>query len=162
ARQASERAGWMLGRASVGGDDVLELLDLAVAETVKGRGRALFLSGQAGLGKTRLMRATIRKAEAAGIRVEGGAVAPQDQQVPLASIREFATSIRKSTEWGTLSEDLFAIDGRHEGDSLGSRRLIVRAVADRILEEIDRPNVVVFPGLHWGGDTRREAMGQRA
>ena len=157
-----KRAGSMLCPVIVGRDDVLELLDLAVAETVKGRGRALFLSGQAGLGKTRLMRATIRKAEAAGIRVEGGAVAPQDQQVPLASIREFATSIRKSTEWGTLSEDLFAIDGRHEGDSLGSRRLIVRAVADRILEEIDRPTLMLFPDLHWADEMSLEVIGELA
>jgi DNA-binding CsgD family transcriptional regulator len=157
-----KRAGSMLCPVIVGRDDVLELLDLAVSETVKGRGRTLFLSGQAGLGKTRLMRATIRKAEAAGIRVEGGAVAPQDQQVPLASIREFATSIRKSSEWGTLSADLLAIDGRHEGDSLGSRRLIVRAVADRILEAIDRPTLMLFPDLHWADEMSLEVIGELA
>ena len=54
----------------------------------------LFLSGPAGLGKTRLIRATARKAEAAGLRVEGGAVAPQDREVPLASIREMANCMR--------------------------------------------------------------------
>ena len=78
----------------VGRDDVLELLDAAVAAGAKGRGRTLFLSGQAGLGKTRLIWATVRKAEAAGIRVGAGSVAPQDHSVPLASIREFATGIR--------------------------------------------------------------------
>ena len=62
----------------VGRDDILALLDTAVAEAAKGRGRALFLSGQAGLGKTRLIRATVRKAEVAGLRVDGGSVAPQD------------------------------------------------------------------------------------
>ena len=76
----------------VGRDDVLELLDAAVAAGAKGRGRTLFLSGQAGLGKTRLIWATVRKAEAAGIRVAAGSVAPQDHSVPLASIREFASS----------------------------------------------------------------------
>ena len=65
----------------VGRDDVLELLDHAIAEAAKGRGRTLFLSGQAGIGKTRLIRAAIRKAEAAGIRVDGGSVAPQDHSV---------------------------------------------------------------------------------
>src|SRR6185436_15991768 len=73
----------------VGRDDVLELLDAAVAAGAKGRGRTLFLSGQAGLGKTRLIWATVRKAEAAGIRVAAGSVAPQDHSVPLGSIREF-------------------------------------------------------------------------
>src|SRR5262245_45614333 len=88
------RVGTVLCPVIVGRDEILELLDEAVAETVKGRGRTLFLSGQAGLGKTRLVRAAVRKATAAGIRVDGGAVAPQDLQVPLASIREFIAGLR--------------------------------------------------------------------
>ena len=101
----------------VGRDDILDRFDEAVAETVQGRGRTIFLSGQAGLGKTRLVRAAIRKAEAAGIRVDGGAVAPQDLQVPLASIREFISGIRDDTRWDpTLRADLLAIDGKHGGD----------------------------------------------
>jgi DNA-binding CsgD family transcriptional regulator len=146
----------------VGRDDILELLDRAVAGTAKGRGRALFLSGSAGLGKTRLMSATYRKAQVAGIRVGSGSVAPQDLLVPLASIREFATGIRGDAAWGTLSEDLLAIDGQHEGDSLGARRLIVRAVADRILEAIDRPTMLVFDDLHWTDEMSLEVIGELA
>jgi DNA-binding CsgD family transcriptional regulator/tetratricopeptide (TPR) repeat protein len=157
-----KRAGSIQCPVIVGRDDVLELLDEAVAEAASRQGRALFLSGQAGLGKTRLVRATIRKAEAAGMRVDGGSVAPQDLQVPLSSIREFATGIRRSTEWGTLSEDLLAIDGRHDGDSLGSRRLIVRAAADRILEAIDRPTLLVFQDLHWADEMSLEVIGELA
>ncbi|HEV2007022.1 MAG TPA: ATP-binding protein, partial [Candidatus Limnocylindrales bacterium] len=121
----------------VGRDELLELVDSRIAEAARGRGNTLFLSGQAGLGKTRLIRAAIRKAEAAGLRVDGGSVAPQDQQVPLASIREMATGMRGNEAFGSLSDDLLAIDGRHDGDALGSRRLIVRSAADRILEAID-------------------------
>lgn len=156
------RAGSILCPVIVGRDDVLDLLDLAVAETVEGRGRTLFLSGQAGLGKTRLVRAAIRKAEAAKVRVNGGAVAPQDQHVPLASIREFATGLRGDAEWGSLSEDLLAIDGRHDGDSLGRRRLIVRAVEERILEAIDRPTLLVFSDLHWADEMSLEVIGELA
>ncbi|HZC32752.1 MAG TPA: AAA family ATPase [Candidatus Bathyarchaeia archaeon] len=157
-----KRAGSILCPVIVGRDDVLELLDEAVADAVNGRGRTLFLSGQAGLGKTRLMRAAARKAEAAAIRVEGGSVLLQDRQVPLASIREFTASIRRNPDWGTLSADLKAIDGRHEGDSLGSRRLIVRAVADRILEEVDRPTMLLFSDLHWTDEMSLEVIGELA
>ena len=146
----------------VGRDDVLELFDAAVAAGAKGRGRTLFLSGQAGLGKTRLIWATVRKAEAAGIRVAAGSVAPQDHSVPLASIREFATGIRGDAAWGTLSEDLLAIDGRHDGDGLGARRLIVRDVSDRILEAIDRPTMLVFQDLHWTDEMSLEVIGELA
>ena len=121
----------------VGRDDLLALLDRLVGETAQGHGHALFLSGQAGLGKTRLIRSTIRKAEGAGVRVDGGSVAPQDHQVPLASIRDFAAGLRGDDSFGSLPGDLLAIDGRHDGDALGARRLIVRATADRILAECD-------------------------
>jgi DNA-binding NarL/FixJ family response regulator len=108
------------------------------------------------------MRAGIRKAEAAGLRVDGGAVAPQDTQVPLASIREMATGMRGNPAWGTLSEDLLAIDGRHDGDALGARRLIVRATADRILEAIDQPTMLVFSDLHWADEMSLEVIGELA
>jgi DNA-binding CsgD family transcriptional regulator/tetratricopeptide (TPR) repeat protein len=146
----------------VGRDDVLEQLDRAVTEVARGRGRTLFLSGPAGIGKTRLMWATARKADAAKVRVGAGSVAPQDHAVPLASIREFATGIRAEATWGTLSADLIAIDGRHDGDGLGARRLIVRAVADRILETIDRPTMLIFQDLHWTDEMSLEVIGELA
>jgi DNA-binding NarL/FixJ family response regulator len=146
----------------VGRDDLLELFDQLIAEANAGRGNAVFLSGQAGLGKTRLIRAAARKAEAAGVRVDGGAVAPQDHQVPLASIRDFAAGLRENEAWGALSQDLLAIDGRHEGDALGSRRLIVRAAADRILEAIDRPTMLIFSDLHWTDEMSLEVIGELA
>ncbi len=157
-----KRPGSMLCPVIVGRDELLEQFDHLIAETSQGRGHALFLSGAAGLGKTRLIRATIRKAEAAGMRVDGGAVAPQDRQVPLASIREMAAGMRGNVAFGTLSEDLLAIDGRHEGDALGSRRLIVRAAADRILEAIDRPTMLIFDDLHWADEMSLEVIGELA
>src|SRR6187402_1868068 len=143
------RVGSVLCPVIVGRDDLLELVDELISEAVQGRGHTVFLSGRAGLGKTRLIRAAARKAEAAGLTIGGGSVAPQDHQVPLASIRELATGMRGEAEWGTLSEDLLAIDGRHDGDALGARRLIVREAADRILEAIDRPTLLLFDDLHW-------------
>ncbi len=146
----------------VGRDDQLALADELISELGAGRGRALFLAGPAGLGKTRLLRAMVRKAQAAGLRVDGGSVAPQDLQVPLASIREMATGMRGNDAFGTLSEDLLAIDGRHGGDALGARRLVVRSTADRILEAIDRPTVLVFEDLHWTDEISLEVIGELA
>jgi DNA-binding CsgD family transcriptional regulator/tetratricopeptide (TPR) repeat protein len=146
----------------VGRDELLELVDTRIAEAARGRGTTLFLSGQAGLGKTRLIRAAIRKAEAAGLRVDGGSVAPQDHQVPLASIHEMAVGMRGNPAFGNLSEDLLAIDGQHEGDALGARRLIVRSAADRILEAIDRPTMLIFDDLHWTDELSLEVIGELA
>jgi DNA-binding CsgD family transcriptional regulator/tetratricopeptide (TPR) repeat protein len=146
----------------VGRDDLLELFDRLIEEALNGRGNTVFLAGQAGLGKTRLIRAADRKAEAAGLRSDGGSVAPQDHQVPLASVREMAVGMRGSEVWGSLSEDLLAIDGRHDGDALGARRLIVRAAADRILDAIDRPTMLVFDDLHWTDEMSLEVIGELA
>ena len=157
-----KRSGTIQCPVIVGRDDLLARLDRLVAEAAQGRGHALFLSGQAGLGKTRLIRATIRTATTAGLRVDGGAVAPQDHQVPLASIREFATGLRGDDSFGSLSDDLLAIDGRHDGDALGARRLIVRATADRILEAIDRPTMLIFDDLHWTDEMSLEVIGELA
>jgi ATP/maltotriose-dependent transcriptional regulator MalT len=155
-------AGAVLCPILVGRDDVLELIDALIEEASRGRGNALFLSAPAGLGKTRLIRAAARKAEAAGLRVDGGSVAPQDRQVPLASIREMATGMRGNDEWGTLSQDLLAIDGRHGGDALGARRLMVRSAADLILDAIDRPTMLVFDDLHWTDEMSLEVIGELA
>jgi DNA-binding CsgD family transcriptional regulator len=156
------RAGGVLCPIIVGRDDVLELVDERIRNTTHGRGSALFLAGQAGLGKTRLIRAAIRRAEAAGLRVDGGAIAPQDRQVPLASIREMALGMRGNEAFGSLSEDLLAIDGKQDGDALGRRRLIVRSTADRILEAIDRPTMLIFDDLHWADEISLEVIGELA
>ena len=147
----------------VGRDDLLAMFDRVIADAVRGRGHALFLSGQAGLGKTRLLRSLYRSAEAAGMRVDGGAVAPQDHQVPLASIREFITGMRDDPDWDpSLREDLLAIDGQHGGDALGARRLMVRSIADRIIQAIDRPTVLAFTDLHWTDEMSLEVIGELA
>lgn len=157
-----KRPGSMLCPVILGRDDLLQLVDELIGEALAGRGRTIFLSGQAGLGKTRLLRAAMRKAEARGLRVDGGSVAPQDHQVPLASIREMATGMRGNTAWGTLSEDLLAIAGQSSGDALGTRRVIVRSAADRILDAIDRPTMLIFDDLHWADEMSLEVVGELA
>lgn len=156
------RVGSVLCPVIVGRDDVLELVDQLIAEAAGGRGHTLFLSGPAGLGKTRLIRATVRKAMAAGLRVDGGSVAPQDREVPLASIREMATGMRENLAFGSLGTDLLAMDGTHGGDALGSRRLLVRGAADRILEAVDQPTMLVFDDLHWTDEMSLEVIGELA
>src|SRR5512141_866606 len=156
------RVGPLLSPLLGGRDDLLELVDQLVVEALHGRGRTLLLSGQAGVGKTRLLRAAARKAQAGSLRVDGGSVAPQDRQVPLASIREMAVGMRGNEAFGSLSGDLLAIDGRHDGDALGARRLIVRSAADRILEAIDRPTMLIFDDLHWTDELSLEVIGELA
>ena len=148
----------------VGRDDILELLDVAVAEAARAAVERCSCPGQAGLGKTRLIWATSRKARGGGPpRRLGGAVSPQDHQVPArVDPRAGDRHARRAGRSGRCSEDLLAIDGRHDGDALGARRLIVRAVADRILEAIDRPTMLIFEDLHWTDEISLEVIGELA
>jgi DNA-binding CsgD family transcriptional regulator len=146
----------------VGRDDLLAHGDRLIADVLLGNGRVVFYSGQAGLGKTRLIRAIVHKAESAGFRFLGGAVAPQDHQVPLGVIRDLAVSNRGDKEFGTLCTDLLAIDVQHDGDSLGARRLLVRAVAERILTALDQPTILRFADIHWADEMSLEVIGELA
>lgn len=159
---AMKRTGTVLCPVIVGRDDILELFDDLIGEVGQGHGRTVFLSGSAGLGKSRLIRAVARKAMAAGFRVTGGSVSPQDLEVPLGSIREMANSLRTNSEFGTLSQDLLAIAGLPNADALGARRTIVRGIADRILAEIDCPTICLFDDLQWTDELSLEVIGELA
>ena len=56
----------------VGRDDLLALGERRIGEVLDGRGQMLLLAGEAGIGKTRLLRALIRSADAAGFRCAKG------------------------------------------------------------------------------------------
>ena len=156
------RIGSLVCPIIVGRDELLAKAEDWIAGTLRGEGRTLFIAGQAGVGKTRLARAIYRKAEAAGIRVEGGAVAPHDRSVPLASILDFARGIRLDPTWGSLGSDVLGIECGSLGDALSRRRTLVLEVADRILEAIDRPTVLSFEDLQWTDELSLEVIGEVA
>src|SRR4051794_15393321 len=146
----------------VGRDDVLGRAEGWIAEANQGRGHVLLIAGDAGVGKTRLVRAIARKAVAAGMRWTGGEIAPQDRQVPLASIMEMARSLRDDAGFGSLGADLLAIQGGDGADNLGSRRIFVRAIVDRILDAIDEPTILHFEDLQWADELSLEVIGDIA
>ena len=53
----------------VGRDDFLALAKRRLAEAVAGRGQLLFVAGEAGIGKTRLLGAIARHAQASNVAV---------------------------------------------------------------------------------------------
>ncbi|HEU4921125.1 MAG TPA: AAA family ATPase, partial [Candidatus Limnocylindrales bacterium] len=146
----------------VGRDELLASAERWIGEALRGEGRTLLLAGPAGIGKTRLARAIYRKAEAAGLRLECGSVAPQDRNVPLASIMELARTIRAEADWGSLGEDLLAIEGGARGDALGRRRTLVVETADRIVDAVDRPTLLAFEDLQWTDEMSLEIIGEVA
>jgi DNA-binding CsgD family transcriptional regulator len=145
----------------VGRDDVLAIADRHIAEAKAGRGSLLLFAGEAGIGKTRLVLATIRKATAAGFRVGKGDLAPQDALVSLASVHDLARSLPVE-QFGSLGPDLLAIEGGRGGDNLASRRILVRDIADRVISAISVPTLLAFADVQWADELALEVIGELA
>ena len=147
----------------VGRDDLLALGERRIAEVLKGRGQMLLLAGEAGIGKTRLLRALIRSAEAAGFRYVKGDIGPQDQTVVLASFLDLARAMTAiAPQFGDVGSRIVAIDRAQGPDSLGSRRRIVHDLVDLILKSVDRPTLIAFEDLQWADDMSLEVIAELA
>ena len=157
----------------VGRDDLLALADRRIAEVAAGSGRFLLLSGEAGVGKTRLLGAMERRAEAAGFRTVRGGAYPSDVQVPAAILIDVARALQRQpglvdigTRLGARLEDAAAQnDGAGARDPQRRRRLIVLDVAE-ILAGLsgEVPTVLSLEDLHWSDDLTLEileALGRR-
>jgi DNA-binding CsgD family transcriptional regulator len=146
----------------VGRDDLLALAERRLGEVAGGRGQMLLLAGEPGIGKTRLLRAVIGQAVAAGFRWAKSDLAPQDQLVALASISDLARSMKDQPEFGELGARLLAVDARETTDALSARRARVRDIVDRILGTIDRPTLLAFEDLQWADEITLEVIAELA
>jgi predicted ATPase len=152
----------LLSPLLVGRDDLLALADRRLAEAASGRGQLLLLAGEAGIGKTRLLQAILRKAAAMGFRIAKGDLAPQDRQVPLASILDLARTMRRVPAFGDLGEGLLATGRPRGGDELGARRIVVRDIAERIVAAVGPPTVLAFEDLQWADELSLEVIAELA
>jgi DNA-binding CsgD family transcriptional regulator len=147
----------------VGRDDVLELADIAIAEAARGHGRTLLFAGEAGIGKTRLVQAIVRRARANGFRHVGGDLAPQDADVPLAALRDLFRTMRAVDDGlGDLGDELLARTDQAAANGDAYSRTLVLDLVDRIRRGIDRPTILRFEDLQWADDITLEAVGELA
>jgi DNA-binding CsgD family transcriptional regulator len=146
----------------IGRDDLLDLADRRLAEAAASHGQLLLLAGEAGVGKTRLLDAIRRKARAAGFVTVNGSLAPQDRDVPLALLMEFARTLRAKPTFGSLGDELLGMHIDEHADALGKRRLLVLDAVDRIVRAIDRPVMLDFEDLQWADEVSLEIVGELA
>jgi DNA-binding CsgD family transcriptional regulator/tetratricopeptide (TPR) repeat protein len=144
----------------VGRDDLLDLADRRLAEAAAGHGQILLLAGEAGIGKTRLLHAIRQKARAAGYIMVNGSLAPQDRDLPCALILDLARTFRGAPGFGDLGDQLLGIRFDENTDALGSRRLFVLDVVDRIVAAITRPVLFNLEDLQWSDEISLEIIGE--
>jgi DNA-binding CsgD family transcriptional regulator/tetratricopeptide (TPR) repeat protein len=146
----------------IGRDDLLELADRRLDAVLAGRGHFLLVAGEAGIGKTRFMDAVTRKAEERGFGVSWGYLAPQDRDVPAASILDMARSMLRMPVYAALGRDLLALrDSTIDAVSV-HRRQLVQDVVDRILAEVNGPTLLGFEDLQWADELSLEIIAELA
>ena len=119
----------------VGRDDVLALAERRLAAAMEGRGHLLFLAGEAGIGKTRLLDSIARGASRRSFELVRAVAFPGDTDASGGLLLELASDLRQSRDsrlqdvGGALSarlRDLATVDGdRHR-----QRRLLVQDLTE--------------------------------
>lgn len=146
----------------VGRDDLLALAERRLAEAKAGRGHVLFLAGEAGVGKTRLLGSIERVAAASGFRVARGGTYPGDLEVPGAIFLELARAMRRTDALAPAGERvaarLSALDVAREGDAHRRRRLLTLDLADDLAAAASAPTLLALEDLHQADDLTLEVL----
>jgi AAA ATPase-like protein len=74
-------AGGQVSPVLIGRDDLVALAERRLESAAAGRGELLLFAGEAGIGKTRLLREVAHRAAAAGFAVLGSGASPGDAEV---------------------------------------------------------------------------------
>ena len=162
----TESASWSLGsRVSpilVGRDDALELANEMLVAALAGRGRLLLVSGEAGIGKTRLLDSIERRAVALGIRPVRGQSFPEDREVAAAPFLDLAATMSRTAGFGevgvALAGRLHAVDADPGIDGPPRRRQLVLDVVDVLAAAASEPTLVAIENLTDADDLTLETL----
>ncbi|MDX6389100.1 MAG: hypothetical protein QOJ73_163 [Streptosporangiaceae bacterium] len=162
----------------VGRDEFLALAKRRLAETAAGRGQLLFVAGEAGIGKTRLLGAIARHAQASNVAVLRAAAFPGDVQSFAGLLLDLASDLMSAAEPAlsdlgrSLSSRVRAIsagpgdgaagDGA-AGDAHRRRRLLVQDLADLLVTtDPGAPVLMILEDLHWADPLSLDVLGHLA
>jgi DNA-binding CsgD family transcriptional regulator len=143
----------------VGRDELIALAGRRLDEVKPGRGHFLFVSGEAGIGKTRLIAEIARMAEGRGFRVAVARLAPQDHDAPAAAILDIARSLARVPDLRELGQTLLAWVGGAASPTM-HRRVLIAATVDRLQEVAAQPAALIFEDLQWADELTLEILGE--
>jgi DNA-binding CsgD family transcriptional regulator/tetratricopeptide (TPR) repeat protein len=134
----------------VGRDDELALLDGLLREASRGRGAAVLIEGEPGIGKSALVHAAVAAAPDAGCQVFWGAGDELGTALPLLpfldalQVREPSVNTRRNTIVGLLRGEIAADRGADVPATLAEQLLALVAEESAV-----RPVVLVIDDLQW-------------
>ncbi len=152
----------------VGRDTYLALVEARLAGAAAGAGQLLFVAGEAGIGKTRLLGSAARRAQASGFTVARGAAFPGDVQSLAGLLLDLASDLTSAAE-PALSDLGQRLTSRVReiptgaGDAHHRRRLLVQDLADLVVTaEPGTPVLLVLEDLHWADELSLDVLGHLA
>ena len=146
----------------IGRDDLLELAERRIADARSGRGHVLLVSGEAGIGKTRLLHAINQVAGDQGFIRAWGELAPQDHNVPAASILDLARTMIRAPTLAAAGRRLLDLrEATLDATPVRRRQLVMDAVA-AILDGTAGPALYGFEDLQWADDLSLEIIAELA
>jgi predicted ATPase/DNA-binding CsgD family transcriptional regulator len=152
----------------VGRDAFLTLAGRRLTAAAAGEGGLLFVAGEAGIGKTRLLSAIARDARTLGFAVARAAAFPGDGQSIAGLLLDLASDLTRSPE-PALSECGRSLGARvrevpaDAGDAHRRRRLLVQDVVDLLMTvDTGAPLLIVLEDLHWADELSLDVLGHLA
>jgi DNA-binding CsgD family transcriptional regulator len=153
--------GSLLSPVIVGRDDLLRLAGRRLDEVKSGKGQFLLISGEAGIGKSRLLDAIAQLARERGFRGATADLLPQDRDVLAASFLDLGRSMRRSPAFESIGRKLLRILETRLNAQVPRRRDLVMEIAE-LLAGIEKPTVLVFEDLQWADDLTLETLTELA
>jgi DNA-binding CsgD family transcriptional regulator len=152
----------------VGRDTYLALAETRLTEAAAGAGGLLFVAGEAGIGKTRLLGSAARRARASGFTVARGAAFPGDVQSLAGLLLDLASDLT-SAAGPALSDLGQRLTSRVReipagaGDAHHRRRLLVQDLADLLVTaDPGTPVLLILEDLHWADELSLDVLGHLA
>ena len=152
----------------VGRDYFLTLAERRLAGAATGAGGLLFVAGEAGIGKTRLLGAIARHAHASGFAVVRAAAFPGDVQSFAGLLLDLASGLMPAREPAlsdlgrSLTSRVRAVSA-DAGDAHHRRRLLVQELADLLVTvEPGTPVLIILEDLHWADELSLDVLGHLA
>ena len=149
--------------ALVGRDSEMALLTGLIREVARGRGSAVLIEGEPGIGKSELVRAAVARAPEAGCQVFWGAGDELGQALPLLPfldglrVREPSTNPRRNTIVQLLRGEVAADRGTDVPAVLAEQLLALVAEQCAV-----RPTILVVDDLQWADQASVTLWGRLA
>jgi len=148
----------------VGRDDLVALAERRLAMVANGQGHLLMLTGEAGIGKSRLLGVVERSATTRGFRIARAVGFPGDQEVAGALMEDVARSTGDRAD-GAVAASTAAMASRIRDvgavdlDSHRQHRLLVRDLADSLCRMTsDGPVLLALEDVHWADELSLEVL----